>query len=811
MDRNLDHFELPRWQEPLTRRKHGGGRPPKREDRQAHGRTLLDQAVGLAERLVGRLAAAPPGINPRLVFKLRLHPTGNLDETNLSQLGLRVLAQEGSHAIVVFPDEPAVTDLRRRLAEYSGLVEGGHKYDYLSSIEAIEELTSADRTGVRLRAEPLGKAEIAALDIELWHLGDRRECQGKIAELLNYLERNGLRLTDSWVGQSLCLVRAFLNSDSLHTLLNVDYVKEIDRRPAPQFEMADVVRLDLSALIPPDQGDVPDDLVGVVVIDSGVAQRHPLLGPVMGDAQAFPSRLRTGDGPDDGDEVTGGHGTAVAGIAVYGDVGHCIAARKFRPGARLFSARVTDNRNQYDPDELLEHQLQSAVDYFLEHYPSARVFNISLGDSRLVYSDNAYQLRLAAAVDDLAYRYRERDIVFVVSAGNCWPDLPTKEDVVSQYPRYLLQGSARLTDPATSALALTVGGVSYGSASDLHGYMSSGTERLVAGTRGWPSPFTRSGFGVDGSIKPDLVDYAGDLRFERGNVLEMPAYAGLPTTARNFAPPDGRLFRTVAGTSFAAPRVANIAARLFRGFPAASSNLIRALLADSARLPVDRPAFFSRKSESDGDVLRVYGYGQPDFDRARWSASNAVLLISDGKMGLDTFRLFMVPSLPRAFLGTPGNGYISVALAFDPPTRHTRGDSYLGVGMEFKLYRNIRPNDLADAIRAWSKEDAGKLGDSRLPGLTELRDMLVDLKPGVILRKKGTLQRGIVAVNSARWQYDGEPLWLAVVCQRNWAPTDVTEQRFAVVLSIRHESVLVDLHAHIRPQARVYERVRVRV
>src|SRR5690348_2253182 len=65
------------------------------------------------------------------------------------------------------------------------------------------------------------------------------------------------------------------------------------------------------------------------------------------------------------DERTDGHGTAVSGIAAYNDIGQCIGERRFEASAMLFSARVTDNENQFDEDELAEHQLENAVEYFL--------------------------------------------------------------------------------------------------------------------------------------------------------------------------------------------------------------------------------------------------------------------------------------------------------------------------------------------------------------------------------------------------------------------------------------------------------------
>jgi hypothetical protein len=822
MPRDKDHLELPRWSGTFPRRKRPGGRTPQREDKQAHGVQLLAQAEETANRLRERETERHSGVNPKLIFKLVLHPEGKLDTEQLRQLGLQLLGIDTRHALVVFPDHARLDELRRRLREYAGLVPDGHDYAYLSAIESIEELTSQDRTGTGLAANPLGQDSVESLDVELWHTGDTEECRLNIGQIRDYLEGLGLEVTDDYIGASLCLIRARLNTAALAVLLSgnrFDFVKEVDRRAQPTFDLAEVTSIALDELEGlGSSAPLPEGVIGIVILDSGVAQLHPLLAPALGDAQVFADRLaaKVQGGPEDGDFHDGGHGTAVSGIAIYGDVGACLAKREFTPSARLFSARITDDKNEYDEEELLEHQLQTAIEYFVSNYPEARVVNISLGNKNSVYSDDKYQFRFAAAIDEIAYKYRDRNIVFVVAAGNYRSAIEDNDDLIDHYPDYLLDNeSARVIDPATSALSLTVGGLSYGAGRDYR-IPEGRTDRLVAGRMDWPSPFTRTGWGFAGSVKPDVVDYAGDLRYERGRIPDKPAYAGLPTTSKNFGPPEGRLFRTVSGTSYSAPRVANLAARLMQEFPEASSNLIRALIIDSARVPVDRPPQLCRVDTGDERILRLYGHGKPDFERARWSGENGVLLLADDSIGLDTFELFLIPSLPESFFASQGTGFISVSLVFDPPTRHTRADSYLGVTMGFDLFRNIAPERVADVLKAWDRDDVKEMEDLPIPSLGTLRGDLneparVSLKPLAKRRNIGTAQRALVKVSNRAWRYNGQELVLAVICQRKWAPSDITHQRYALVVSVFHENSDVDLYTQIRQRARQFQRVQVRV
>src|SRR5262249_56948612 len=81
-----------------------------------------------------RPAVYPRGINPKFIFKLQLHPKGNLNEEELQRMGLRMLARDTRRVIVVFPDEATLNELRRRLSEYAN----AEKYTNLAAIDAIQ-------------------------------------------------------------------------------------------------------------------------------------------------------------------------------------------------------------------------------------------------------------------------------------------------------------------------------------------------------------------------------------------------------------------------------------------------------------------------------------------------------------------------------------------------------------------------------------------------------------------------------------------------------------------------------------------------
>jgi subtilisin family serine protease len=802
MPRDREHLALPEYGQPLGRRRRPAPQQPTARNRPAHGRQLIQEVNAIVTSLQEKRRDYPAGFNPANIFRIALSGQGDLDETALARMGLRLLSKDPKRALVVSTDDAQLGGITNRLLNYSGQVPGGAQYGELDAVENISPLTAADRIGTRLQQRPLQQGEIPPLDIEVWHTGLRPDCERFLRTIEAVLQRHNLRTTDRWIGSSICLARAKLNDAALQELLGMPEVKEIDRPARPAFEHVELFQAGVADL---DIANQPaDDLVGIVVLDSGVMSQHPLIAPPLGDAQVFPDAMRQRilNGPQDGTQE--GHGTGVCGVAAYGDLLAAFRARRFVPTAQLFSGRVTDDNNEYDENILLESQLEQAVTYFLHTYSQARIVNISLGDENKVYADG-YQTRFAAAIDDLAYRYAERGILIIVSSGNFnVTGHLTHEQLRAQYPNYLLEPAARLIDPATAALAMTVGGISIGPVEGRHWNVD--VHIPIAGDAGFPSPFTRAGRGIDGGIKPEVVEAAGDWILAR----QILRNSGVVTTAKNFT--QGQLLADKIGTSYAAPKVANLAAQLMRRYPGYSSNLIRALIAHSAQVPSHRPQAWNALDSWHEDILRVYGYGQPSLDRALDAAQNEPWLLQDGQIQADNFRLFELPELPDEFMSERGRRVIRVTLAFDPPTRPTRKDSYLGFTMDFALYRNVDANTLADAYRSWDRNERELLDDGVPPGRTDLASKKINLKPSSQKRNNGTLQSAWVEINNRRWRYDqGTPLYLAVVCQRMWAPVEIVNQRFAMVMSLFHDKADLDLHAQLRQRVQLFTRERVRV
>lgn len=149
-----------------------------------------------------------------------------------------------------------------------------------------------------------------------------------------------------------------------------------------------------------------------------------------------------------------------------------------------------------------------------------------------------------------------------------------------------------------------------------------------------------------GDSKPDVVAHGGDL-VSRPDTVE-PHNLGVSVVSLSHQP-DQRLFRVASGTSFAAPRIANVCARVLDRYPEASANLIRALVGLAARHPDPT----TRLGWEDDVLARTAGAGLPTAARALDSQSHRVVMTFEGAIECDKAVIHPIP-VPREFHHWPG-------------------------------------------------------------------------------------------------------------------------------------------------------------
>lgn len=411
-----------------------------------------------------------------------------------------------------------------------------------------------------------------------------------------------------------------------------------------------------------------------------------------------------------------------------------------------------------------------------------RIFVIALADKKRIFAGGKVGT-WAATLDELA---RELDVVIVVSSGNRSPRAGNRiEQAVTEYPSYLLEESNRFFEPAGALNVITVGALAHGDGLDVDRVRDVSVRPITRLNE--PSPFSRTGPGLGGATKPDVVDVGGTLVFDpivarlrRGE--ELPS-AGVLTLYHKFL---DRLFTAGSGTSYAAPRVAFSAAQILVRFPRASANLLRALLIGSAEVP---EAARERMQLLGMEATRaVCGHGLVDLERAAFSDDARVVLYAEDQLALDHFAVYRIP-IPEPFQKGNAERCIRVTLVFDPPVRHTRND-YAGVGMSFRLIRGCQPDLIFEHYRKRDQDD-GPVPD--LPGRYNC-----SLLPRPQARERDTVQCATTTFKRGLEPY-GDTYFLVVRCESGWA-SFIQEQRFSVVIEIMQKA-----------EVQLYERIRQRI
>ncbi len=246
------------------------------------------------------------------------------------------------------------------------------------------------------------------------------------------------------------------------------------------------------------------------------------------------------------------HGTEVAGLSLYGNISQCIENKLFHPDCWLFSARVLDENGSYSDQRLIEAQFLRCLNIFIKQYPQIKVVNISIGNTDDVLGSIKRQFRWASLIDERLYELSRinKDLVIVVSAGNNFADHGYPD-----YPDNLFSDESKLINPATAALAITVGSISPGLESNYPSHFP------VARQLGFPSPFTRTGPGLGGMIKPDLVEIGGDS--VHSSVYD--SSIGVVTMNNDFI--HEGFFLIDNGTSLSSAKISNLIAKLWNLFP----------------------------------------------------------------------------------------------------------------------------------------------------------------------------------------------------------------------------------------------------
>lgn len=337
------HLEFRRVARPPTprRKRRGGGGGGRYEDVASHAAEIEREAEAAIEQFATRRMQITD-FDPKLILRIDLG--ARVAEDDFARAGLTVLDSTERNASVVFADDAELRAFRTRLEEYrqgrrqradSDELGSAAYENFFDAIDALRVLTPEDRISARLATE-LDVDESLIFDVECWFVPDRQKLDEWLREIQERLEELDAEWLDQFVSlrAGVAVARCRGSVAAVRAIADLDQVAVVDRVPQPRLTRADLAALqeigDLTVDAP--ASDAP--VIGI--IDSGIRAGHPLLKPAVAEATALHEEFG-GQGEDEA-----GHGTQVAGVALYGDLEAAVRAGRLEPPFWLASVRVLD-------------------------------------------------------------------------------------------------------------------------------------------------------------------------------------------------------------------------------------------------------------------------------------------------------------------------------------------------------------------------------------------------------------------------------------------------------------------------------------
>lgn len=627
-------------------------KPAPPASRAKHGKALeraLKAAVALAKTRRDEAGIEVHGAVPGLYVQFESQPDVPLQVSSLedSRQGIEVVAVSHSKT-----DEPEP----RRIERATVFVPDGKVKHFLKRFESYSKTTPKKERERRYEdmIDPVATLRLATLrglwtdtseaypeedETIWWEVWLRRQDGNELERLMEFAAAQEIEVAPRRLmfdDRLVTLVRSTpaqlaASIDVLNDLAEVRKAKEtatvfVDMGPEDQGAWAKELRDRVAA----PSADAP----AVCVLDTGVTRGHPLLEASLDAADCHSCD------PAWGTHDHLGHGTEMAGLALYGDLTPVLAGtQNVALRHRLESVKILppDGHPVNPPDLYGAVTAEAASRAEIQAPERRRTFSMSIAatDER----DRGQPTSWSAAVDALAagrsfdpstqgldYLDEGDDSarrLFVLCAGN----IDETTLCVDHLDR---SDTDPIHDPGQAWNALTVGAM---------------TEKAVINDPNWASwqPVARPGelspwsttgvtFADAWPIKPDVVFEGGNVVKNTKGEVNFPC-PDLSLLSTYFKPAD-KSFVLSWATSAATAQAARLAALISAEYPTYWPETLRALVVHSAEWSAQMQTHLRGASgkRARAKLVQRYGFGFPSAERALRSANDALTLVAQSSI-----------------------------------------------------------------------------------------------------------------------------------------------------------------------------------
>ena len=518
----------------------------------------------------------------------------------------------------------------------------------------------------------------------------------------------------------------------------------------------------------------------VGVLDSGI-EKNAYLSPWLLDAKEiyYPNEFQDRS-----------HGSMVASILEYSDEINKTNYTSTDGVMMLETVIVPDSgkENVY-PEDVLDH-VRDAV----ERHRDIKIWTMSVGTTEECSPDSFSDYGMA--LDNIA---DENGVLIIKSAGNSVAFMKNAQP-------------ERIAQMADSVRSLVIGSIA-----------GEKSEHDLADI-GMPSPFSRKGPGPAYIIKPDLVAYGGNAGLRPDGQLT--------TTGVRVLDSHGKSARA-EGTSFSTPWIARIAAELhFLLEEEFDPLLIKALMVHNSGYPAG-------ESMNMDDKKNFMGFGMPPGTAdILHNSENEITLVLRDKLSRENFIDILDFPFSHSMIGTDGmyHGQIILTMVCSPILRPSEGPEYCqsdikvafgtmdGIKKRDTSKRTIRnphgAENAANVMRAnfYKKRCFDVLEETtfgRERTLIRLGRKFHPIKKYAIdLDEMTDANKRKCLSGNRRWYMKVEPLFRDAIEREAKKSSEVLEQEFCILLTIRDPSGKAPVYNEVTQQLQeknfVYSDVRIK-
>lgn len=466
-------------------------------------------------------------------------------------------------------------------------------------------------------------------------------------------------------GDKIKLIKIKVNSyEDIVNLSSINGVRAVDFFQEYSLPIDEFNNIDLQDFL---GGEYSDSEIKIGIIDGGISKTNTLLQPYVVACEEYVSEAYRNPS----------HATFIASTIQYGNKLNGIdTSSSLRFKFVDIIAMPNGDINFGAVDTISEDELMEIIEEVMEKYASTtKIWNLSIGIESKVCSGAMSDLGIF-----LDYIQDKFKIQFFVSSGNFnqppfrkWP------------PQDTIGEQDRIVSPADSIRAITVGSLALYESDD----------SIVR--KDEPSPFSRRGPGANYTIKPDVVDYGGNLSIDYQ--MKGLGIRGLDNQGKVI---EGN------GTSYSTPRIAQKYAAIYDEMIEKDLLLAKAMLIHSARMN-------SRDLlNQNQDNMKYYGFGMPSVDvqdilHCNDNGDEVTLVFKQSVVKGFHLEMFDFPYPSSLIRNGKCFGEIGMTLVYNPflDERHGREYCRTNIDVSFGIYKyspdskNIKYKSEVPLERSW--------------------------------------------------------------------------------------------------------------